>query len=82
MLFFLKGGGLEEKVFPRGPLAFYIQLLIFLQEGLIYIFIPKYHCHLSKCTVYRKKKKSTFLASHHDSVEKEDKYMGFCRPMS
>lgn len=79
MLFFFKGGG-KKSVFPCRTLTFYIRLLIFLQEGLIYIF-PNIHCHLSKCTVYRKKK-STFLASHHDSVEKEDKYMGFCGPMS
>lgn len=49
---FLKGGS-EKKVSPCRTLAFYIQLLIFLQEGWIDLF-PNIHCHLSKCTVYRR----------------------------
>lgn len=61
---FLKGGVGRESVSMLNTCILYTTLNFLLQEGLIYLF-PNIHCHLSKCTVYRKK--STFLASHHDS---------------
>lgn len=69
---FLKGGVGRESVSTLNTCILYTTLN-FLQEGLIYLF-PNIHCHLSKCTVYRKKK-STFLASQHDS-RKGRLYMG------
>lgn len=61
---FFKGGVGRESVFTPNTCILYTTLN-FLQEGLIYLF-PNVHCHLSKCTVYRKKE-STFLVSQHDS---------------
>lgn len=51
---FLKGGVGRESVSTLNTCILYTTLN-FLQEGLIYLF-PNIHCHLSKCTVYRKKK--------------------------
>lgn len=71
MLVFFKGGVGRESVFTPNTYILYTTLN-FLQEGLIYLF-PNIHCHLSKCTVYKKKEKkeSTFLVSQHD-LEKHD----------
>lgn len=52
---FFKGGVGRESVSMLNTCILYTTLNFLLQEGLIYLF-PNIHCHLSKCTVYRKKK--------------------------